>query len=100
MQAFVGPMRIVAVVAVILCLTVLGTDGNKAHTCCTEVSRQNITTPILGYRIQLRNPPCVRAVIFMTEEGEKCSHWRESWVFQKVQELERARKRQANIPSQ
>ncbi|KAJ8274384.1 hypothetical protein COCON_G00090090 [Conger conger] len=100
MQAFMGPLRIVAVVTVILSLTVLGTDGNKAHNCCQEVSTQNITVPILGYRVQLRKPPCVKAVIFLTEDGEKCSHWKESWVFQKIRELEAARKKQAQISSQ
>ncbi|KAG5847295.1 hypothetical protein ANANG_G00124510 [Anguilla anguilla] len=94
-----GPIRIIAAVAVILSLTVLGTDGNKANDCCKEVSTHNITVPILGYRIQHKNLPCVKAVIFLTEEGEKCSHWRENWVFQKVQELEKARKRQLKISS-
>ncbi|KAJ8384311.1 hypothetical protein AAFF_G00206680 [Aldrovandia affinis] len=94
MLTFGGPMRTIAVVAVILSLTVIGTDGNKAHNCCTEVSTQNITVPILGYRIQRRDLPCVRAIIFETEEGEICSHWKQDWVFKKVQEIERERKRQ------
>ncbi|KAF4089606.1 hypothetical protein AMELA_G00068240 [Ameiurus melas] len=34
-------------------------------------------------------PPCVKAVIFFTPEGAKCSHWRENWVKEKVTELRR-----------
>ncbi|KAG9343536.1 hypothetical protein JZ751_013702 [Albula glossodonta] len=94
MQTCVGQMKIFLAIAVILSLTIIGAYGNKIHNCCTEVSTQKITKPILGYRIQRRNLPCVRAVIFVTEEGEHCSHWKEEWVLQKVQEIEKIRKGQ------
>uniref|UniRef100_A0A3B3T480 Chemokine interleukin-8-like domain-containing protein n=1 Tax=Paramormyrops kingsleyae TaxID=1676925 RepID=A0A3B3T480_9TELE len=60
----------------------------KVTSCCTTVSRRKITSPILGYRTQKWSPPCVKAVIFETEDGPVCSHWREEWVFQKVKELD------------
>ncbi|KAG7487430.1 hypothetical protein MATL_G00023380 [Megalops atlanticus] len=72
------------------------TDGKMAS-CCTEVSRQEVTGPITGYRIQKWNPPCVKAVIFETAAGMVCSHWKEPWVLQKIRQFERARGRTVSI---
>uniref|UniRef100_A0A8C9V1A7 Chemokine interleukin-8-like domain-containing protein n=1 Tax=Scleropages formosus TaxID=113540 RepID=A0A8C9V1A7_SCLFO len=83
----------------IISIAVFVTGAEKVHSCCTQVSTKRITVPILGYKIQKWNPPCVKAVIFETEDGPKCSHWKEDWVFEKVMQLEKARRSQATTSS-
>ncbi|KAJ8394980.1 hypothetical protein AAFF_G00039310 [Aldrovandia affinis] len=81
----------VAVIAVIASIVVAGTDAQKFHNCCKQVSRQEVTGPITGYRMQKWDPPCVKAVIFVTEGGEVCSHYKQPWVPQKIRQFERNR---------
>ncbi|KAI7809923.1 hypothetical protein IRJ41_020080, partial [Triplophysa rosa] len=82
-------MMTVAAVAVILSVMITCRHGDtKTHGCCTSVSHETITSPITGFRLQRRDPPCVKAVIFYTGEGEAlCRYSKLDWVKQKIQEL-------------
>uniref|UniRef100_A0A673KH59 Chemokine interleukin-8-like domain-containing protein n=1 Tax=Sinocyclocheilus rhinocerous TaxID=307959 RepID=A0A673KH59_9TELE len=81
-------MMSLAAIAVIMSVMVTGTNGqNKPVECCTAVSTKEITLPITGFKLQKRNLPCVKAVIFFTTEGLRCSDWKQGWVRQKIQEL-------------
>ncbi|KAM9322934.1 uncharacterized protein KZ484_020992 [Pholidichthys leucotaenia] len=91
MQMCIGKLACLALLTAVL-VTVAAASPIKITKCCTVVGVQNITAPIIGYRVQKRKPPCVQAVIFETTEGEVCSHWKQEWVVEKVKELEKARK--------
>ncbi|MEQ2172831.1 hypothetical protein GOODEAATRI_025434, partial [Goodea atripinnis] len=69
----------------------------KLHTCCKIVGTTEITEPIISYQIQKLNPPCVKAVIFTTKNGQYCSHLSAPWVFRKIREFMRA-KAQSSTP--
>ncbi|KAG5850458.1 hypothetical protein ANANG_G00082660, partial [Anguilla anguilla] len=89
----------IAIIGVIATFIVAGTDAQKFQTCCTEVSRMEISGPIIGYRIQKWDPPCVRAVIFETERGEVCIHVKQAWVLRKIRQFERSRRNQISPTS-
>ncbi|CAM4723172.1 unnamed protein product [Leuciscus chuanchicus] len=62
----------------------------KLINCCRVVSRltrAQFTDPIIGFRLQNKSPPCVKAVIFETERGEFCLDWRQQWVKDEVKLL-------------
>ncbi|KAF7654376.1 hypothetical protein LDENG_00070310 [Lucifuga dentata] len=82
-----------ALVAIVLvALVQSGSAAEKLATCCTTVSRQEVTDPILGYLIQKKSASCVQAIIFQTEKALYCSYARAPWVYRKITEFERARK--------
>ncbi|KAJ8278083.1 hypothetical protein GJAV_G00083630 [Gymnothorax javanicus] len=84
-------LRGIMIIGVIAAFILAGTDAEKFYQCCTKVSTAKITGPITGYRMQQRNPPCVRAVIFETENGEFCIHVKQAWVINKILQFERSR---------
>ncbi|XP_051989388.1 C-C motif chemokine 4-like [Xyrauchen texanus] len=81
-------MMSLAAIAVIMSVMFMGTNGQgKPNNCCTTVSKHKITLPITGFQYQKKNLPCVKAVIFNTTDGRRCSDSRMNWVKKKVEEL-------------
>ncbi|XP_008394658.1 putative protein TPRXL [Poecilia reticulata] len=80
----------IALVAVVMAI-VSANPGEKLFSCCKKVSKAEIKEPIIKFEVQRPNPPCVTAVIFTTQTGHYCSHPQAPWVFQKIQELRRAK---------
>uniref|UniRef100_A0A667Z7Z5 Chemokine interleukin-8-like domain-containing protein n=1 Tax=Myripristis murdjan TaxID=586833 RepID=A0A667Z7Z5_9TELE len=74
-------------VAVVLATLAGSGSTQKLSSCCTTVSRNKITEPIVGYKLQKPNPPCVKAVIFQTEKDQFCAYVGAPWVMDKVNEL-------------
>uniref|UniRef100_A0A667YS24 Chemokine interleukin-8-like domain-containing protein n=1 Tax=Myripristis murdjan TaxID=586833 RepID=A0A667YS24_9TELE len=48
--------------------------------CCEKVSSKEITEPIIGYKLQEENLPCIKAVIFQTEKDQFCTYVGAPWV--------------------
>ncbi|TDH05580.1 hypothetical protein EPR50_G00123800 [Perca flavescens] len=94
MQLCIRRLACLALLAGVLAMTAAA--EKKIIECCTQVGVAEVTAPILGYRIQRKNLPCVHAVIFKTAEGEVCSHWKQDWVFDKIKELEQVRRGKNN----
>uniref|UniRef100_A0A673N0P3 Chemokine (C-C motif) ligand 34b, duplicate 1 n=1 Tax=Sinocyclocheilus rhinocerous TaxID=307959 RepID=A0A673N0P3_9TELE len=47
------------------------TDAEEVKSCCTNVSAAEVIDPIISFRMQRESLPCVKAVIFETEQGER-----------------------------
>ncbi|XP_034058940.1 putative protein TPRXL isoform X1 [Gymnodraco acuticeps] len=74
-----------------------GSAAEKLDSCCTTVSRKQITDPIIGYYTQKPNPPCVTAIIFQTEKGYFCSYLKSPWVLLKIRAFNNAAARDAAL---
>uniref|UniRef100_A0A667YFP8 Chemokine interleukin-8-like domain-containing protein n=1 Tax=Myripristis murdjan TaxID=586833 RepID=A0A667YFP8_9TELE len=80
-------LKSVLVAVVLATLAGSGSAQWKHSDCCTSVSSKEITEPIIGYELRKGNPPCVPAVIFLTEKGHYCTYIKAPWVMDKVNEL-------------
>uniref|UniRef100_A0A8C1LTV8 Chemokine interleukin-8-like domain-containing protein n=1 Tax=Cyprinus carpio TaxID=7962 RepID=A0A8C1LTV8_CYPCA len=87
-------MRSLAVVVVITSViwTTTAADPQVVYSCCTKVSKAEVTDPILNIRLQRESLPCVKAVIFETKQVEFCCDPRQRWVKEKVKQFFRAQR--------
>ncbi|KAM6908061.1 uncharacterized protein PEZ65_016361 [Lycodopsis pacificus] len=86
-------MKSVLVAIVLVSVLQSGSAAEKLSSCCKRVTRQEITDPILGWMLQQRNLPCVRAVIFQTKAGLFCTELNAAWVRPKIVAFEKAKAR-------
>ncbi|CAL8312072.1 unnamed protein product [Gadus morhua 'NCC'] len=98
MHPIVFRLACLALLAGVLALMVQESEavGDKVSNCCHKASIQKINITISGFRLQRKDLPCVKAVIFKTTEGEQCIHWKLDWVMDKVKELRAANKNSTN----
>uniref|UniRef100_A0A8C1Q5F7 Chemokine interleukin-8-like domain-containing protein n=1 Tax=Cyprinus carpio TaxID=7962 RepID=A0A8C1Q5F7_CYPCA len=82
-------MRSLAVVVIITSVIWITTAEKQklGKSCCTKVSTTEVTYPIINIRLRPQSPPCLKAVIFETEQGEFCSDPRQEWVKEKVKQF-------------
>ncbi|XP_016395761.1 C-C motif chemokine 20-like [Sinocyclocheilus rhinocerous] len=85
-------MRSLAVVVIASVIWTITADAEMVYSCCTRVSTAKVTEPIIGYRMQEKSLPCVKAVIFQTKHGDFCSDWRQPWVERKVLQFFKAQR--------
>ncbi|KAK9953177.1 hypothetical protein ABG768_017195 [Culter alburnus] len=85
-------LAVVFIASVIWTITVSANAPQKFSTCCTVVSTVEFTDPIIGFRMQKQNLPCVMAVIFETKRGKFCIDWTQPWVKEKVMQFMRAQR--------
>ncbi|RXN37088.1 C-C motif chemokine 21-like protein [Labeo rohita] len=81
-------MRSLAVAVVLAAVTWTTTaEYIKVNSCCTKVSKAEVTDPIISFKMKEESLPCVKAVIFETKRGYFCSDWRQPWVQKKVKQF-------------
>ncbi|XP_026794078.1 C-C motif chemokine 24-like [Pangasianodon hypophthalmus] len=83
-----NPAAIVAIAFTIW----IATDAEKVSPCCVAVSRYMEDVTITGYRLQEKNLPCIKAVVFQTERGQFCIDPYQPWVKKKIIEFRRSQK--------
>ncbi|KAL4631063.1 apolipoprotein D-like [Arapaima gigas] len=69
----------------------------KVSSCCKTVSSKEYTGSIIGYRLQERKLPCVKAVIFETKDQQICSFWKAPWVKRKIREFEKTKRNKISM---
>ncbi|KAL2085720.1 hypothetical protein ACEWY4_019040 [Coilia grayii] len=88
MQSVRTPFRSLAIMAIIAAAMWAKADAEKFTSCCTAVFDEEVTDPIIGFRLQRRNNQCVNAVILTTDKNKDfCCPVKSLWVGRKIQEF-------------
>ncbi|XP_049334883.1 C-C motif chemokine 2-like [Astyanax mexicanus] len=98
MQISAAVMRSLAIAA-ISALTIHTPTGAEPVRCCVAVSRARVEVPILDFKLQRKNPPCVKAIIFVTAKRQYCIDPRQSWAQEKIKELVLSKKTTTVTPT-
>ncbi|KAL2085722.1 hypothetical protein ACEWY4_019042 [Coilia grayii] len=86
--------RSLAIVAIIASVLWAKADAQKYTSCCTQVSNEKVTEPVIGFELQYPQNHCVAAVILKTEKHKFCCPVRAPWVRAKIEEFMRRNLRQ------
>lgn len=87
-----GNLAVMLAIASVIWTTAFAYAPQKAPKCCQKVSMSEVTYPIISYRLQIKNLPCVKAVILETQRGEFCINPRAPWVREKISQFKKAQK--------
>ncbi|KAK2815006.1 hypothetical protein Q7C36_023272 [Tachysurus vachellii] len=93
MQKNTTVMKSLAAIVVIAFSIWTVTEAEKVSPCCVAVSRFMEDFAITGYRLQMKNLPCIKAVIFQTEMGQFCIDPYQPWVKKKIIEFKMSQKK-------
>ncbi|XP_077480111.1 uncharacterized protein LOC144091551 isoform X2 [Stigmatopora argus] len=68
----------------------------KPTDCCKTVNYNEIQETVIGYRVQRPFPPCVAAIIFLTEKDFYCKALDAPWILPKIAEINKAAMRRSS----
>uniref|UniRef100_A0A3Q0R221 Chemokine interleukin-8-like domain-containing protein n=1 Tax=Amphilophus citrinellus TaxID=61819 RepID=A0A3Q0R221_AMPCI len=57
-------------------------NPSRSRLCCIGVTSINKSSEVVGetYRVQSEKSPCVKAIIFNTDDGKLCADPKAQWV--------------------
>ncbi|XP_015456884.2 C-C motif chemokine 24-like [Astyanax mexicanus] len=99
MQISAAVMRSLAMVAIIALSIYTPTGAEKVSPCCVAVSRSRVVEPILDFKLQKKDAPCVGAIIFVTAKKQYCIDPRQSWAQKTVKDMVQSRKNATVTPT-
>uniref|UniRef100_A0A3B4GDL2 Chemokine interleukin-8-like domain-containing protein n=1 Tax=Pundamilia nyererei TaxID=303518 RepID=A0A3B4GDL2_9CICH len=66
----------------VICFAYFGGKTEVIEPCCVQVTSRNMSADVVGqtYREQPAGSPCVKAIIFHTNDGPLCADPKAQWV--------------------